>query len=98
MTKDDIINWAREAGGSFEELPLCDAWLFYEEEYLERFAALVAAAAKEEMLMAGNDQWLEEARKAGAKAEQDRCCGLIFSWAGSDNVAQRTVDAIRGKV
>ena len=30
--------------------------------------------------------------------EQDRCCGLIFSWAGSDNVAQRTVDAIRGKV
>jgi hypothetical protein len=30
-----------------------------------------------------------------AAAEQDRCCGLIFSWAGSDNVAQRTVDAIR---
>ena len=29
------------------------------------------------------------------EAEQDRCCGLIFSWAGSDNVAQRTVDAIR---
>jgi hypothetical protein len=47
MTKDDIIRMAREAGGSFEELPLCDAWLFYEEEYLERFAALVAAAERE---------------------------------------------------
>jgi hypothetical protein len=46
MTKDDILRMAREAGGSFEELPLCDAWLFY-EEYLERFAALVAAAERE---------------------------------------------------
>jgi hypothetical protein len=47
MTKDDILRMAREAGGSFEELPLCDAWLFYEEEYLERFAALVAAQERE---------------------------------------------------
>jgi hypothetical protein len=30
-------------------------------------------------------------------AEQDRCCRIIFGMAGSDNVAQRTVDAIRGK-
>ena len=30
-------------------------------------------------------------------AEQDRCCGIIFGMAGSDNVAQRTVDAIRRK-
>ena len=30
-------------------------------------------------------------------AEQDRCCGIVFGMAGSDNVAQRTVDAIRGK-
>jgi hypothetical protein len=41
--------------------------------------------------------WAWEGWKAGVKAEQDRCCGLIFGWAGSDNVAQRTVDAIRGK-
>lgn len=33
----------------------------------------------------------------GASAEQDRCCKIIYSMAGSDNVAQRTVDAIRGK-
>lgn len=32
-----------------------------------------------------------------AAAEQDRCCKIIYSMAGSDNVAQRTVDAIRGK-
>lgn len=30
-------------------------------------------------------------------AEQDRCCRIIYGMAGSDNVAQRTVDAIRGK-
>ena len=30
--------------------------------------------------------------------EQDRCCKIVFGMAGSDNVAQRTVDAIRGKV
>ena len=30
-------------------------------------------------------------------AEQDRCCSIVIGMAGSDNVAQRTVDAIRGK-
>lgn len=29
--------------------------------------------------------------------EQDRCCSIVFSHCESDNVAQRTVDAIRGK-
>jgi hypothetical protein len=87
MSRDDVMALANKTAGQ--------NWM--DEAHIQRFAALVAAAAKEEMLMAGNDQWLEEARKAGAKAEQDRCCGLIFSWAGSDNVAQRTVDAIRGK-
>lgn len=32
-----------------------------------------------------------------AAAERDRCCKIIYSMAGSDNVAQRTVDAIKGK-
>ena len=27
--------------------------------------------------------------------EQDRCCRIIYGMAGSNNVAQRTVDAIR---
>jgi hypothetical protein len=65
MNRDDIIRMARESGielyglGRDRENFLC---------ILERFAALVAAAAKEEMLMAGNDQWLEEARKAEREA------------------------------
>lgn len=29
------------------------------------------------------------------RAEQERCCGHIYGQCGSDNVAQRTVDAIR---
>jgi hypothetical protein len=29
--------------------------------------------------------------------EQDRCCSIVFGQCESDNVAQRTVNAIRGK-
>jgi hypothetical protein len=35
--------------------------------------------------------------KLVAAKEQDRCCAIVFSQCESDNVAQRTVDAIRGK-
>lgn len=41
-----IIEMAREAGGYFAELPKGDAWLFDKEEQLERFAAIVEAAAR----------------------------------------------------
>ena len=47
MNREDIIRMAREAGGFLGELPRGDAWLFVEEEYLERFAALVASAERE---------------------------------------------------
>ena len=47
MTKEDIVRMAREAGGYLAELPKGDAWLFTEDEYLERFAALVASAERE---------------------------------------------------
>ena len=69
MNRDDIIRMARVAGchDNGEE------FRFVELHYLERFAALVAAA------------------------EQDRCCKIIYGMAGSDNVAQRTVDAIRSQ-
>jgi hypothetical protein len=29
--------------------------------------------------------------------EQDRCCAIVFGQCESDNVAQRTVNAIRGE-
>ena len=83
MTKDDILRMAREAG-------LHDPMVFYAG--YERFAALVAAAERAECVKSAS-----MLANALVLAEQDRCCGLIFSWAGSDNVAQRTVDAIRGK-
>jgi hypothetical protein len=40
---------------------------------------------------------LETFAKLVAAKEQDRCCAIVFSQCESDNVAQRTVDAIRGK-
>jgi len=40
---------------------------------------------------------LEAFAKLVAAKEQDRCCAIVFSQCESDNVAQRTVDAIRGK-
>lgn len=62
MTQNDIIQMARKAGMS--GLSLIDIG------YLERFHALSIAAAKEEMLMAGNDQRLEEARAAEREEER----------------------------
>ena len=47
MNRENIIRIAQEAGGYFAELPKGDAWLFAEDEYLERFAALVASAERE---------------------------------------------------
>jgi len=40
---------------------------------------------------------LEIFAKLVAAKEQDRCCAIVFAQCESDNVAQRTVDAIRGK-
>lgn len=80
----DIFKWAREAKlFDDDQQPLM--------EDLARFAALVAAAAKEEMLMAGNDQWLEEARKA----ERDRACHIVTGLCISDNNAREINEAIR---
>ena len=40
---------------------------------------------------------IETFAKLVAAKEQDRCCSIVFAQCESDNVAQRTVDAIRGK-
>jgi hypothetical protein len=32
-----------------------------------------------------------------AEAEREACCSVVYGQCGSDNVAQRTVDAIRGR-
>ena len=41
MTKDEIIEMARQAGGMFSELPMMDAWVF-DDKNLVAFANLVA--------------------------------------------------------
>ena len=58
MNHDDVIRMAREAG--FEEL-FKDShdWVCFTEE-IERFAALVAAAEREELARFFEDHWREE--------------------------------------
>jgi hypothetical protein len=68
MTKDEIIEMARQSG------------LVGKPTYTEglvAFANLVADKVTQQ--------------------EQDRCCAIIFGQCESDNVAQRTVNAIRVK-
>lgn len=46
------------------------------------------------------DSLIEFANLVAAKVtqqEQDRCCAIVFGQCESDNVAQKTVNAIRGK-
>ena len=50
MKRDDVICWAREAGWPH-------AWM--DAERLERFAALVAAAEREELARFFEDHWRE---------------------------------------
>ena len=40
----------------------------------------------------------ERAMKAAIVAEREECCALVWGHAGSDNVAQRTVAAIRKRI
>ena len=41
------------------------------------------------------ERFFQLAYEAGRKAEQDRCCAIVIGLSGSDNVAHRTVKAIR---
>ena len=70
INKDEIIQMARDAG--YEHLPTVR--LAYQGFDIERFAALVAAKAKEEMLEAGNDEWLEEVRRQ----ERRKCATACY--------------------
>lgn len=40
---------------------------------------------------------LERFAKLVAAYERERCCGIVYGMCESDNVAQRTVDAIRAR-
>ena len=47
MNNEEIIRMALEAGGYLADLPKGDAWMFNDNQQLERFAALVAAHERE---------------------------------------------------
>ena len=62
-----------------------------------RMAKETSATRVQAGLDAGTLPWLERFANLVAAAEQKRCIGIIHGQCGSDNVAQRTVDAIRSQ-
>ena len=63
---------------------------------------IIEMVKKTELKFLLNENWmmhdeLESFAKLVAAKEQDRCCAIVFAQCESDNVAQRTVDAIRGE-
>jgi hypothetical protein len=102
MTREDLIPLIQEAvivhpNDNPFDFRLCRI------EVIERFAALVAAEKEAQMIRDGWRQCAEGQRTtefcglldAAVKAEQNRCCKIVYGMAGSDNVAQRTVEKIR---
>ena len=78
MNREDVIRMSRESGGidvTTTYIPDgMTVWLGTgTPEFLERFAALVAAH------------------------EREACCTIVYGLCESDNVAQRTVEAIRAR-
>lgn len=71
MNREDIIRMAREAGAEFAELPMMDAWLFTDDECLERFATIVASAERERIKQANAPEI--ERVNAHIKELEDAC-------------------------
>jgi hypothetical protein len=67
MKRDQIIQWAREAGGFFTELPKADVWLFDNDDQLEAFAKLV----RDDYSNKHAQLWLKRIDEA-VKAERER--------------------------
>jgi len=95
MNKEDIIRMAREAGFAVD-----DGGVVYTPDaygpgdvtqLVKRFAHLVYESVFRDANIAASRTILD----AAVLEERERCCKIIYSMAGSDNVAQRTVDAIR---
>lgn len=92
--KENIIRMAREAGWHDEILSVS-----FTMPLLERFAEIVEDAQSKRMFDEGFvtvGHMREQIAKKVAE-EQGRCCEIIFGQCDSDNVAQRTVNAIRGE-
>jgi hypothetical protein len=91
MSREDIIRIAREAGGFLGELPRGDAWLFTEDEYLVRFAALVIANHPPQSFMT----W-QEGYESGKQNEREACAKVCDAADKSTHPAD-LAEAIRAR-
>lgn len=93
MNRDEILRLAREAG----VMPIDH--FYVTDVFLQRFVHLV----EQRLIREGYRKCAEGQRTtqfcglldAAVKAERERCCQIVFGMAGSDNVAQRTVEKIQ---
>jgi hypothetical protein len=103
MTREDIIRMAREAGFNLEHGFLLRVTGI--DEDLERFAALVRADERDDLISEGWRQCAQGQRTSQhcAVAEQARrdereaCAGLCDSEATVEGIAQRCAAAIRAR-
>jgi flagellar biosynthesis/type III secretory pathway protein FliH len=83
MNRDDVVRMAREVWGQTAVLPFAE---------LERFAALVADAARGDY-----HEGFEEGYKAGAVLERHFCADIADQHASVEGIAQRIAAAIRAR-
>ena len=80
IKQDEIIRMAREAGGFLGNLPKGDAWMFFEDAYLERFAGLVAAHEREQLENSQESKSLKEIverMEAAIRADEREACAKL---------------------
>ena len=104
MTRDEIVQIAWDVGLFIHSHPSQDG-----PTKLERFAERIAAAEREKVARwiihkgyaTGHGDTIEdlltELEWQVAEREREACCKIVHGQCESDNVAQRTVDAIRAR-
>ena len=107
MNRDDIIRMAREAGGADITSHGWTSWVgVHSTEFLERFAALVAAEKEQQMIRDGYRKCASGQRTtqfcglldAAVKAEREECAKLCDHVPGlSIDGAKRVAAAIRAR-
>ncbi len=96
MTREDIIRMAREAG---YEADMFGHGVWDLAEF-NRFAALVEKhllATDIHSCHANCQRFACVQTRNAVAAEREACCQIVWGLCGSDNVAQRTVEAIRAR-
>ena len=111
MTREDIIRMAREAGFVIDEKaqqhqPNCIFHTYHMiDEQLKRFAALVAAAKRDDLISEGWRQCAQGQRTSqhcavaeqARREEREACAEVCDSEATIEGIAQRCAAAIRAR-